>query len=564
MSENNSEKNPLTKQKKAVVIGSGFGGLSLANRLQAMGFETTVLEKLDKPGGRAYQKVVQVPNIGEFKFDMGPTVLTVPSFIEEIFSLQKGDLPNSKNQDFTDEALEAIKISSSTERIIGDFSNSKSKNNLKSATFSETENTKNYVDIRPIFPFYRIYFSDGTFFDYDGDYENTIKQIRDLTESEEEVEGFKKFHLEALEVFKKGFLELGYTHFRTSWDIIKIIPLMMKLDVVRSLFSYIYKYFKHPKTQQLFSFEPLLIGGNPYSVPAIYVMIHFVEKTWGVHYAMGGTGALINGFVKKFEELGGDLKLNSEVEEILVEKKTAKGVRLKTGEILEADIVCSNADYAHTYSNLIKKPKFWNNDFKVKKMTKYSMSLFVIYFAFKKDSKNPVKLKHHNIILGGEYEKELDAIFNSGEIYSKHSQYLHIPTYTDFSMAPDGYHTAYTLICVPNKAIKNHDWKNKSEEFKQKVLDFIEDKGYIPNLKNRLVYASYINPDYFENNLNSIYGNAFGTLPILRQSAFFRPQNKSRDIKNLYCVGAGYQPGAGTPSVMMSAKMTARIVADDL
>ena len=542
--------------KRALVIGSGFGGISLAIRLQAMGFSTTILEKLDKPGGRGYQKSVEVEGIGTFKFDMGPTVITVPHFIEELFSLKKGDIPSPKDTHFTDESLAAIQDGHA---ILS--TKKKGKKTLTSPTFAATNNTQKYVDIVPVSPFYRIYFTDGTFFDYDGDYQNTIDQILALTSSQEEVEGFKRFHQEALEVFQRGFLQLGFTHFSTPWDMISVIPDLLNLDVVRTLFGYVQKYFKHEKTQQVFSFEPLLIGGNPYSVPAIYVMIHFVEKIWGVHYAMGGTGKLVNGLVQKFEELGGSIRYNSEVEKLLIENGKATGVILKNGERIESTIVCSNADYAHTYNQLVQQPKLINSPFKVKHLTTYSMSLFVIYFAFKHDPNIPLALRHHNIILSGQYEEELEALFKTGDLHPKFSQYLHIPTYTDPSMAPKGYHTAYTLVCVPNKKIGNHDWDNISEQFSEKVLTFIEEKGYIPQLKKRLVHTSFINPNYFESTLNSIYGNAFGVAPLLRQSAFFRPHNASGDIINLYCVGASYQPGAGVPAVMMSAKMTAKIIA---
>jgi phytoene desaturase len=566
-------------KKKAIIIGSGIGGLSLAIRLQAMGYQTTVLEKLDKAGGRAYQKSVTVEGVGEFKFDMGPTVLTVPHFIEELFALQPGDKTSTREQDYTVEAWQAIdlqeglsvKLDEHSKNNMQKAESAHSTNSLKegaqnwqtSPTFASTNHTQNYVQIVPITPFYRIYFADKTYFDYDGDLQNTMKQIKELTGLDSEVEGFIRFQKDALQVFKRGFMELGYTHFTTPWDMIKIIPDLMKLDVVRGLFGYVSKYFKHPKTQQIFSFEPLLIGGNPNTVPALYVMIHFVEKTWRVHYAMGGTGALVQGFVKKLQELGGQIKLNSEVEKILIEDNKAVGVLLKNGQQIHSDIVCSNADYAYTYETLVQKPKLFNNKFKTEFLTTYSMSLFVIYFAFKEDPKHPLNLRHHNIILGGEYQSELEAIFKTGRLHPKFSQYLHIPTYTDKSMAPEGYHTAYTLVCVPNKKQGRHDWANQSEEFMHKILNFIEEKGYIPELSKRLVHKSFINPDYFETTLNSKFGNAFGVSPILRQSAFFRPQNKSRDVKNLYCVGANFQPGAGTPSVMMSAKMTARIIEKD-
>jgi phytoene desaturase len=323
--------------KKVVIIGSGIGGIALGIRLQAMGFETIIVEKLDKPGGRAYQKEVFIEGIeGSFKFDMGPTVLTVPHFIEELFALQKPKIQNSNtisNKNLNSE-IDLIQNNfklnfpqKSLEQFFQPNLQTKTKGldqkpneNQTSPTFSETNYTKDYIKIIPILPFYRIYFEDKTFFDYDGDFENTKSQILSLTKDSKEAEAYEIFHKKAREVFEIGFLELGFKYFKNPQDMFEVLPKMLKLKVVQGLFGYIKKYFKHPKTQFIFSFEPLLIGGNPTTVPALYVMIHFVEKTWGIHYAIGGTGALIDALILKFEELGGKLKLNSEVSKILIEE----------------------------------------------------------------------------------------------------------------------------------------------------------------------------------------------------------------------------------------------------
>ena len=368
--------------KTAIIIGSGFGGLSLGIRLQSMGFQTTILEKLDKPGGRAYQKSVQVEGVkGDFRFDMGPTVLTVPHFIEELLSVQKGQ---KFAPDYPDQALKQW------QNVQNGIIDQDILNAEVSPTFTSSNNTKKYLDIVPINPFYRIYFSDATYFDYDGDYDNTIKQIRELA-GDEDVDGFKRFHTTASKVFQRGFMELGYTYFGDPWSMIKVIPEFIQLDIVRSLFSYASKYFKNEKIRTVFSFETLLLGGNPFSVPAIYVLVHFVEKTWRVHYAMGGTGKLVSAFVKKFEELGGTLELNSGVNKIDTEGNLLTGVTLENGNHLQADIVCSNADYANTYLTLLKgKSKLINSDFKVKKLTKYSMSLVVMFPANRSARPNEV------------------------------------------------------------------------------------------------------------------------------------------------------------------------------
>ena len=524
-------------RKKAIIIGSGIGGLSLGIRLQSLGFETTIFEKLDAPGGRAY-----VRKADGFVFDMGPTVLTVPHFIEELFSLEK-DAAALGEPDFPNEIMDP---------------DARIKEGITSGP-----NTSKYVKIIPILPFYRIYFDDGTYFDYDGDPESTRRQIEAI--EPDDLEGYERFHNAARDIFERGFIELGYTYFGDIFSMLKVVPDLVKLDAVRPLFSFVKRYFKSPKLQQVFSFEPLLVGGNPLKVPAIYAMIHFVEKTWGIHFAMGGTGALVNGFVRKFEELGGTMQYDSEVAKIDVEgslfgKKVAQGITLADGRKYEADLVVSNADYANTYLKLIdSKYRLINQDLRVKTIGQ-SMSILVIYFGFRADGLDDLDLRHHNIILGPRYEALLSEIFDDKILSKDFSQYLHVPSLTDPSMAPPGHHAAYTLVPVPNNA-SNIDWDVEGPKLTDKVLTFLDERGYIPDLKERLVYQSHVTPDYFEGTMNSYLGNGFGVEPVLVQSAFFRPHNRSEDISNLYLVGANTQPGGGTPSVMMCAKMTAREIA---
>jgi phytoene desaturase len=531
-------------RKTAIIIGSGVGGLSLGIRLQSLGFNTTIVEKLDAPGGRAYVRRAE-----GFTFDMGPTVLTVPHFIEELFSLER-DQNNLAVPDFPPEILGEEK-------------------RIKSG-ISGGPNTSRYIKIIPILPFYRIYFDDGTFFDYDGDPEHTIAQIKTL--APEDVEGYERFYKDAKAIFERGFLELGYTHFGDLPTMLKVVPDLLKLDAVRPLFDFVKKYFKSDKLRQVFSFESLLVGGNPLAVPAIYAMIHFVERTWGIHFPMGGTGALMQAFVRKFEELGGAIRYNSEVTQILVGgphgavperngKKIVRGVQLADGTELFADLVVSNGDYANTYMKLIDKEyRTFNTDIRVK-LAKQGMSIVVIYFGFRDDEK-PLDLRHHNIILGPRYEALLREIFGKKIIGKDFSQYLHIPTLTDPTLAPPGHHAAYTLIPVPHTG-SGIDWETAGPQLVDRVLTFLDERGYIPNLCNRLVYKSFVTPRYFEQTLNSYMGNGFGVEPVLWQTAFFRPHNRSMDIEKLYLVGANVQPGGGTPSVMMSAKMTARLIAED-
>ena len=527
--------------RKAIVIGSGIGGLAAAIRLSSMGLDVLVLERNDTPGGRA-----MVHRAEGFTFDMGPTVLTVPHFIEELFSLERGR-PALADEDFPREILEGdVRVRSGV---------------------SGGPATSRYVTIRPILPFYRIWFSDGTWFDYDGDPESTRAQIRAL--SPEDLEGYERFHEDARAIFERGFLQLGYTHFGSIPSMLKVVPDLLKLDAVRSLFSFTSRYFKSDKLRQVFSFETLLVGGNPLAVPAIYAMIHFVEKTWGIHYAMGGTGALVSGLVRKLTELGGQIRYGATVDRVeceagsgLLSRPVARGVRLTTGEVLSADIVLSNADYAYTHTKLIEpRWRTWQPDWRVK-MSRQSMSLVVVYFGFRK-TETPLNLQHHNIILGPRYEELLTEIFDRKILSPDFSQYLHIPTLTDPSLAPEGHHAAYTLVPVPNNA-SGINWGTEGPRLVDTVLRFLDERGYIPGLMERLVYKTHITPDHFEHNLLAHLGNAFGPEPTLTQSAWFRPHNRSQDIDGLYLVGAGAQPGAGTPSVMMSAKMTARLVAEDL
>lgn len=535
-----------SSHKTALIIGSGIGGLSLGIRLQALGFHTTILERLDQPGGRAYQK--RTPD--GYVFDMGPTVITVPHFIEELFALERGagmlGEPDYPPHTLADDA-----------RVREGQSGG--------------PRTRDYVTLVPILPFYRIWFDDGTYFDYDGDPESTRRQIGTL--APEDLAGYERFHADAKAIFERGFLELGYTHFGDVGSMLRVVPDLMRLDAVRTLFGFTSKYFTSSKMRQVFSFETLLVGGNPLSVPAIYAMIHFVEKTWGIHYAMGGTGALVRAFVRKFEELGGTIEYGRGVDEILVTdgggrpvrfpvgKRVATGVRLEDGTVRHADIVVSNGDWANTYLKRVPAAaRLVNNDLRVK-AARQSMSLLVIYFGFRKDGSD-LNLRHHNIILGPRYEALLTEIFGKKVLGQDFSQYLHIPTLTDPGLAPEGHHAAYTLVPVPHNA-SGLDWAVEGPKLVERVYAFLEERGYIPNLRGRLTHSEFITPDYFEGTLDSYLGNAFGPEPVLIQSAFFRPHNRSEDVGNLYMVGAGAQPGGGTPSVMMSAKMTARLIADD-
>lgn len=520
----------------AIVIGSGIGGIALGIRLQSLGIETTIVEKLDAPGGRAY-----VRRHDGYTFDMGPTVLTVPHFIEELFALERGE-PQLDEPDFPAGVLTGRRITSGV---------------------SGGPRTSRYVTLVPVRPFYRIVFDDGTHFDYDGDAQRTRSQIEALAPGE--VPGYERFHAAAEAIFKRGFLGLGYTYFGDPAAMLRIVPDLLKLGAIQPLYRFVSKFVRSEKLRAVLSFESLLVGGNPLKVPAIYAMIHFVEKTWGVHFALGGTGALVRGLIRKFEELGGTIRYDSEVTRIEVEgggrKPRARGVVLAGGERLVADLVASNGDYAATYGLIDKKYRRFHPDARLA-LAKQSMSVVVVYFGFRADAARDANLRHHNILLGPRYAGLLRDIFDRKILSSDFSQYLHVPTLTDPGMAPPGHHAAYTLIPVPHNG-SGIDWSREGPKLVAKVIDFLDDRGHIAGLRDRLTTSSYITPDYFATTLNSRLGNAFGLEPIFAQSAFFRPHNRSEDVAGLYLVGANTQPGGGTPAVMMSAKMTARIIARD-
>ena len=485
---------------KIIVIGSGFGGLAAAIRLQSQGHNVTIVEKRDKLGGRAY-----VYEQDGFKFDGGPTIITAPWLIDEIFQ-------------------------------------------------AAGKQTADYVELVKLDPFYNIRWEDGTVFHYNDDRERLLDEIRKI--SPEGVEGYKKLSKDLGEIYRVGF-ELIDQPFTSVWDMVKVVPEMIKLRSDRSVYKFASKYFKNEKLREAFSFHPLLIGGNPFTATSIYAMIHELEQKFGVWFAMGGTGALVKGFGECFTDIGGEIKLESEVAEITMNAANGKatGVKLQSGELLKADAIVANADVGRTYLDLIPsafRKKY--TDKKVKSLT-YSMSLFVIYFGTDVKYEN---MAHHEIILGNRYKGLLDEIFVDKTLADDFSLYLHRPTATDPSVAPEGCDCWYVLSPVPNLE-GEIDWKTAAEPYKRKIYEYLE-KHYMPDLQKHIVSEIYIDPLHFESTLNSYLGNAFGVEPTLFQSAWLRPHNLSEDVPNLYFVGAGTHPGAGLPGVMSSGKIVGNMI----
>jgi phytoene desaturase len=485
-----------------IVIGSGFGGIAAGIRMQAAGFEVTILEKRDQIGGRA-----GVYQINDFTFDAGPTVITAPFIFEDLFKLANREM-------------------------------------------------KDYVELLPVTPYYRIHFDDGYRFDY-AHPDMNLPQIEEL--SPNDVEGYKRMLQDVEPIFRKGFQELSFKPFTKFTDMLRVAPSLVKLQSYRSNYSFVSKYLKNEKLRTVFSFHPLLIGGNPFTVPSIYSLIQYLEKSYGVWFAKGGTTSLVHGIAKLFTELGGKIVLNTEISQIPVLNHQVQGVLTQGGRYFPSNIVISNADVAFTYTNLIDSKWRKKNSDKRYRKAKYSMGLVVIYFGTKKQYP---EMKHHTIILGPRYKELLKDIFKKKVLTDDFSSYLHVPTRTDPNLAPDGHETFYILIPVPHQD-SGIDWEEMSEPFKEKVLTFLEEK-YLPELKENIVVSKIFTPLDFQTEYLSTKGSGFSLEPIFTQSAWFRPHNRSEDIKGLYFVGAGTHPGAGLPGVVSSAKVTTDLIFEDM
>jgi phytoene desaturase len=485
---------------KIIVIGSGFGGLAAAIRLQAQGHSVTIVEKRDKPGGRAY-----VYEQDGFVFDGGPTIITAPWLIQDLF------------------------------KACG-------------------KNSEDYLKIVPLDPFYNVRFEDGSVFHYNGDRENIQRQIRSFNERDEA--GYERFLHATEKIFKTGFelIDKPFTHLS---DMVRILPDLVRLRSHKSVAAFVNQYIRDERLRQVFSFHPLLIGGNPFQSTSIYALIHKLEQEFGVWFVMGGTGALVRALAQLFAESGGTIRLGTEVEGISFNETTghATGVRFAGGEFLPAEAIVSNADVAFTYLNLVPgrfRRKY--TDRKVKSM-KYSMSLFVIYFGTDRQYEQTA---HHEILMGPRYRGLVNDIFKRKVLAEDFSLYLHRPTATDPSLAPPGCDSFYVLSPVPHLG-GSTDWRERARPYRDAIIKYLEER-YLPELSRHIVSEHYIDPLHFRDTLNSHQGSAFSVEPILTQSAWFRPHNLSEDVPNLYFVGAGTHPGAGLPGVISSGKIVAEMI----
>ena len=486
--------------KKVIVIGSGFGGLASALRLRAKGYEVTLLEKHPDLGGRA-----RVFKKGNFIYDGGPTVITAPYLIEELFSLFNKKISN-------------------------------------------------YVKIVPLDLWYRFVFNDGETFDYSGNEKSMEKEIKKF--SEKDYEGYNKLVKFTEKIFDKGFTDLSDKPFNNFSFMIKQIPSLLNLKSYKSVYGLVSNYISNEKLRRVFSMHPLLVGGNPFTTTSIYALILFLEKKWGIHYSMGGTGSVVKALEKLMEEENIRIIKDAEVTEIISKNNYVKAVKINKSKIIDCDYVVCNSDPPNVYKNLIKSKDNYNFLFKQKmKRMDYSMGLFVYYFGSKKQYKN---VAHHTIYFGKSYEEHLKKIFEKKVLSEDISYYLHRPSATDPNMSPNGQDAFYVLVPVPNNLSKI-SWSNEGEKFKDLILDKM-DKSVLPGIKENVVSDFYLTPDYFEKDLATLHGSGFSIQPKFSQSAYFRFHNQSEVFDNLFFVGAGTHPGAGMPGVISSAKVLDKIL----
>lgn len=488
--------------RRAAVIGSGFGGLALAIRLQSAGVQTTIFEGRDKPGGRAYfwEKDGHI-------FDAGPTVITDPACLSELWELSGSDMAAD-------------------------------------------------VELMPVTPFYRLSWPDGTSFDYLDDDDMLTRQIESLEPAD--VEGYRRFLRYAAGVYAEGYQRLGAVPFLDFRSMLKAAPHLARYRAWRSVYAMVSKFIRNEKLRQALSFHTLLVGGNPMNTSAIYALIHKLERDGGVWFARGGTNKLVAGMVRHFERLGGVLRTGDPVQEIGANGCRVTRVRTGTGWSDKFDAIASNADVLRTYEMLSHRSA--RSAQARLRRKRFSPSLFVLHFATEGTWPD---IPHHSILFGPRYGELLDEIYRGNGLPEDPSLYLHHPTITDPSLAPPGCSTFYALAPVPHLGRSKFDWEEEGPRYADRILEILQER-LLPALRSRLRTHFSFGPIDFERELNSHLGSAFSLEPLLTQSAYFRVNNRDRIIPNLYFVGAGTHPGAGIPGVIASAKATAGLMLEDL
>ncbi len=491
-------RDPLAGSRKAIVVGAGFGGLAAAIRLRAKGYRVEIIDRCAFPGGRA-----QVFYRDGYRHDAGPTVITASFLLEELFALHGRRL-------------------------------------------------KDYVKLVDLDPWYSFRFPDGSYFNYGGSVDDTLDEIRRI--SPEDCNGYLRLVEESKKIFAIGFEELADKPFHSLGTMIGLVPSLIALGGYRSVWQLVTKYIRHPWLQRAFSVSPLLVGGNPFDTTSIYSLIHYLERKWGIQFAMGGTGALVEALATLMDEIGVTARYGATVEEIIVETGKAQGVVLSTGERLASDIVVSDADPTYLYSKMIVNPALGPR-LKMK-FAQSSMGLFVLYFGTTQKYEN---VAHHTIWFGDRYRELLNDIFHRHHLGKDFSLYVHRPTATDPSFAPPGCDSWYVLAPVPNLQ-SGTDWNQVAESYGDSILKALGET-MMPGLEQCVTARFHMTPLDFQDRYLSVHGAGFSIAPILRQSAWFRFHNRAEGVENLFLVGAGTHPGAGLPGVLSSAKVLDHLIA---
>jgi phytoene desaturase len=497
-----TQRHPETR--RACVIGSGFGGMALAIRLQSAGVQTTVIEARDKPGGRAY-----FWERDGFTFDGGPTVVTDPDCLRELWALSGHDMAAD-------------------------------------------------VELMPVMPFYRLNWPDGTNFDYSNDQAQLDAEIAKLNPAD--VAGYQRFLDYSAAVYEEGYVKLGHVPFLDFKSMLKAAPALATKQAWRSVYSMVSSYVQSEKLREALSFHTLLVGGNPMTTSAIYALIHKLEKDGGVWWTRGGTNRLIAGMVRHFERLGGMMRVGDAVTRVHTIGNRATEVETEGGWRGKFDAVASNADIMHTYRDLLTDTKRGADYSRSLAKKRFSPGLFVVHFGLEGTWPG---IPHHMILFGPRYKGLLSDIYDTGVLPADFSIYLHHPTVTDPSMAPPGKSTFYALVPVAHMGKLAVDWEQVGPMLEKRILDEVG-RRLIPDIHDRIVTKFHYAPRDFAMDLNAHLGSAFSLEPILTQSAWFRGHNRDDSIGNFYLVGAGTHPGAGIPGVVGSAKATAGLMLEDL
>ena len=491
-----------TPTLKILVIGAGFGGIASALRLRSHGYQVTLVDRLSAIGGRA-----QVFERSGFRHDAGPTVITAPFLFDELFALYG-------------------------------------------------EDRKDYIEFRPLDPWYRFHFHTGQSFDYRASIEDTNKEIRKF--STEDVLGYERLLETSESIFDVGFSKLAAEPFTQFSNMVKQVPSLLKLQSYHTVAGLVEKHIKHPLIRRAFSIHPLLVGGNPFSTTSIYALIHYLERRWGVHFTMGGTGKLVAELRGLLQRSGVEILLNHDVTELRIEGNKIVEALAANGKRIKADKVICNADPPTVYSEMIKDSRFQKKVSRKIYSSKYSMGLFVLFFGTKKKYN---QVAHHTIWMGPRFKSLLKDIFDRKVLSEDFSLYIHRPTATDDSFAPAGCDSFYVLCPVPN-LLGNIDWKIEAPALKTRIILALNNT-ILPNLIDVITDDFYMTPEDFAADYRSMYGAGFSIAPIFRQSAWFRFHNRDSKLKNLYFTGAGTHPGAGVPGVVSSAKVVEKLILED-